>query len=135
MVEYTSHGDVSSFISPSPQPVYHTYGQRNGGSPQMQLAGPANGLGTFLPQTGIAPMTIMSHPQNGMTPDNCFYSYMSLGNFDLGSGYSSERAPQVVPFRNQSRSDLPQPPLPKKGRTAKGSKKGGKGVLKRTKTS
>jgi hypothetical protein len=110
--------DTTSFSSPSHQP-YYQYGQFSGVNPQAQITGPANGVPNFLPQTGIAPMAIMTHPQNGLHPENFFYPEIGPTHFDhLGVHCSPERS-QVVPFRSPARPDLPQPPRlkrPRKGR-------------------
>jgi hypothetical protein len=128
-----SHADGSSFASPSPQPAYQSYSHFHGASPQLQFASSANGMNTFLPQTGVAPMPLVSHPQNGITPDNCFYPEMGMTNFDLEPNYLPERAPPIVPFRSQSRSGLPQPPLPNRSRNTKVAKKS-RTSLRRNKT-
>lgn len=131
-METSSQGNMSSFSSPSAQPVYQQYGQFHGASPQMHLAGPPPGMGQYLPQTGIAPMAIMSQPQSNISSDGLpsmgFLNDMGLGNFDLTSNFGSERATQVVPFRTQHRPELPQPPMPKKGRTTKATRKNRTGL-------
>jgi hypothetical protein len=43
LMDTSSRGNLSSFLSPNPQAVYQQYGQFHGTSPQIQLAGPAPG--------------------------------------------------------------------------------------------
>lgn len=133
LMDTGSQSNISSFPGPNTQPTYHQYGHFNGTNPQMQLAGLTHGMGSYMPQTGIAPMSIMSQSQSNLTADDCYLNDMGLGNFDLGSGYGSERAAQAVPFRTQHRPELPQPPLPKKSRETKTSRIG-KARLKRNKS-
>ena len=99
----------------------------------MQLGGSSSALGNSISHPSMPPMEQITAHQNGMTPENCFYPDMGIGNFDIGANYSSERNPQVMPVRSISRTALPQPPLPRKGRGSKSSKKGA--GVRRTKTS
>jgi hypothetical protein len=129
----SSQGDVPSFPSPTPASMYPVYNQYAGSESYMQLAGSSSALGNFIPHPSMPPMESITAHQDGMTPENCFYSDVSMGNLDIGANYASERNPQVMPVRSLSRTALPQPPLPRKGRGSKSSKRGA--GVRRTKTS
>ena len=133
MMAESSQGNVPSFPSPTPASMYPVYNQYAGGGPHMQLGGSPSALGNFITHPSMPPMEQITAHQNGMTPENCFYPDMGIGNFDIGANFSSERGPQAMPVRSLTRAALPQPPLPRKGRGSKNSKRGA-GVRK-TKTS
>jgi hypothetical protein len=114
MPSFPSSHNASAFQVP----VYNSY---LGPGQQMQLAGPANGFSNFE--------SISTQP-NGFTPVNAFLNNMP--SFDVGAGFSPERNTAVMPAQTVSGGTLPQPPIPKKGRGPKGTRKG-RGGGKRTK--
>lgn len=133
MMAAGSQGDVSSFSSPTPASRYPVYNQYAGSGSHMQLGGSSSALGNFIPHPSMRPMESITAHQDGVTSENCLYSDMVMCNFDIGANYSSERNPQVKPVRSLSRTALTQPPLPRKGRGSKSSKRGA--GVRRTKTS
>ncbi|KAF3005591.1 hypothetical protein E8E13_000157 [Curvularia kusanoi] len=110
------------------------YGSYLRGSPQMQLAGSANGLGSFVPNPGIPQIESAATQQHGVSAVNPFFPNIGMGNFDVGTGFPPERNPPAMSAQSVSGAALPQPPLLKKGRGSKGARKGRSG-LRRTKTS
>lgn len=76
MMAASSQGDVPSFPSPTPASMYPVYNQYPGSGSHMQLAGSSSALGNFIPHPSMPSMEPIAAHQDGVTPENCFYSDM-----------------------------------------------------------
>ena len=74
-VAASSQGDVPSFPSPTLS-MYPVYNQYAGSGSHMQLGRSSSALGNFIPHPSMPSMEPIPAHQDGVTPENCFYSDM-----------------------------------------------------------
>ena len=76
MMAASSQGDVPSFPSPTPASMYPVYNQYAGSGSHMQLERSSSALGNFIPHPSMLSMEPITAHQDGVMPENCFYSDM-----------------------------------------------------------